>query len=67
MKEYSPVQPIVVSRLVGTVAKVERSRKRGFEEVSADTGEKVAGREFEKRKKVLQDGKMKKRNRGGNG
>ena len=45
--------------------KVERSRKRGFEEGSADTGEKVTGREFEKRKKVLQDRKMKKKSRGG--
>lgn len=40
--------------------KVERSRKRGVE----SGGETVTGREFEKRKKVLQDRKLKK-NRGG--
>ena len=42
--------------------KVERSRKRGIEEGG---GESVTGREFEKRKKLLQDRKMKKTNRGG--
>ena len=44
--------------------KVERSRKRGFDDGSADVGENVTGREFEKRKKVLQDRKMKKSHRG---
>ena len=43
---------------------VERSRKRGLEEGSADPGENITGRAFEKRKKVLQDRKMKKRHRG---
>lgn len=43
--------------------KVERSRKRGVDETSA--GENVTGREFEKRKKLMQDRKMKKKNRGG--
>lgn len=42
--------------------KVERSRKRGIEEGG---GESATGREFEKRKKLLQDRKMKKTNRGG--
>ena len=39
--------------------KVERSRKRGFEE-DAVGGEDITGRAFEKRKKVLQNRKMKK-------
>jgi U3 small nucleolar ribonucleoprotein protein LCP5 len=42
--------------------KIERSRKRGIEEGG---GENVTGREFEKRKKLLQDRKMKKKHRGG--
>ena len=41
---------------------IERSRKRGFDE---GAGESITGREFEKRKKILQDRKMKKKHRGG--
>lgn len=43
--------------------KVERSRKRGFNE--EPTGENVTGREFEKRKKILQDRKIRKKHRKG--
>lgn len=43
--------------------KVERSRKRGLEESGG--GENVTGREFEKRKKTLQDRGMRKKQRGG--
>ena len=42
--------------------KIEKSRKRNIEDGG---GESVTGREFEKRKKLLQDRKMKKKNRGG--
>jgi U3 small nucleolar ribonucleoprotein protein LCP5 len=42
--------------------KVERSRKRTFDEGG---GEDVTGREFEKRKKVLQDRKFRKGQKGG--
>jgi U3 small nucleolar ribonucleoprotein protein LCP5 len=43
-------------------SKVERSRKRGFEE---SAGESVSGQAFEKRKKILHDRKNKKKQRGG--
>jgi U3 small nucleolar ribonucleoprotein protein LCP5 len=40
--------------------RVERSRKRGFEEGVGGTGEEVSGQAFEKRKKVLEGRKMRK-------
>jgi U3 small nucleolar ribonucleoprotein protein LCP5 len=43
--------------------KVEKSRKRGFDE--GGVGDDVSGQAFEKRKKILQDRKIKKKHRGG--
>jgi hypothetical protein len=43
--------------------KVERSRKRRLDE-SAGTGESITGRDFEKRKKTLQERGMRKKHRG---
>jgi U3 small nucleolar ribonucleoprotein protein LCP5 len=44
--------------------RVEKSRKRGLED-GVGGGESVTGREFEKRKKTLQDRGMRKKSRGG--
>lgn len=45
--------------------KVERSRKRGFDEGFGGGGEEVTAQAFEKRKKVLENRRLKKKQKGG--